>query len=146
MRPLPAQIDGAGIGDKIFIQIGGQGANTMSAIGGDGNNIIEQYGGAGNNTMEAKGGKSDDNILIVGGLGNDVITYHCTAGSDIVHLYGGGGDNSLTMNKQGQNLTLLDSTGNTLFSVGTGGTIITIIDVLHIKVIGDTGTVIFQIN
>jgi uncharacterized repeat protein (TIGR02543 family) len=133
--------------DDVIVQVGGTGVNELYAGGYAGNDHIEQYGGSGPNSIEADPGTGDDNVLMVGGPCNDFLTYEVGAGNDIARIYGGGGDDSLTINKLGQSFTLYDGNGTVLFSIGTGGTDITVIDVQHIKVIGDDGhTVIFQIN
>ena len=61
-------------------------------------------------------------------------------------ILGGGGYNTLTINKNLQNLTLKDSQGRVLFQTGTGGSTITVTNLQRITVIGDAGKPIYTYN
>jgi len=137
-------IEGGVTGAQTFVQVGGQGVNTMTAddSSNSGSARISQYGGPAGNTMEVTGSESNDLISMNGGAGNDTLTYDMTSGNDAVMINGDAGDNMLTVNTQGEtNYTLKDSSGNALYTSGTGGTAITVLNVQHITVLdlnGDT--------
>jgi hypothetical protein len=126
-------------GNETIIQVGGNGNNTMEALAGTGSSRIEQYGGQGKNSMKIQGGTGDDTIEMYGGNKADALTYDVTPGNDKVTINGGWGDNTLTINKKGQNFTLVDNTGLVICQAGVGGTTITVVNVEHITVIGDDG-------
>jgi len=137
---------GGTAGTQTFIQVGGQGVNTMAVS--DSSNIgsahVEIYGGPAGNTMEAEGSQGDDLIAFYGGIGNDTITYDVTKGNDVVIINGGGGMDALTINTQGVlNYRVKDSSGAVLFSSGTGGTVITVANVETITVLDQNGKPLF---
>jgi hypothetical protein len=135
-----------GSGEDIFIQVGSQGGNAMEIHGGVGSAKIEQYGGPVGNNMKITGGVGEDSILMAGGAGNDIMTYTISFGADLTRIYGAEGDDSLTINKNQKSFTLYDGeTGQVLFTIGTGGSTITVYEVEHITVLGDDGSsIIYQ--
>jgi hypothetical protein len=108
---------GVSSGIHTFIQVGGQGVNSMSV--NDSANVtsahIEQYGGPAGNTMEVYGSAGDDTIYICGGDGNDTLTIN-TGG--------------LT------NYTIKDGNGNELVKFGTSVTR-TIIMMVNVETVKD---------
>jgi hypothetical protein len=56
-----------------------------------------------------------------------------------ISINAGPGDDTLTINKKGQNFTLVDDSGSVICQAGAGGTTITMVHVEHITVIGDDG-------
>jgi uncharacterized repeat protein (TIGR02543 family) len=140
------QYAAGGSGNQPIIQVGGLGMNTMEIVGGIGSPLLEQYGGPAGNTMVTTGNSSNEVIVMVAGAGNDVMTYNVSSGVDTVRIYGGGGNDSLIINKRGNSFTLHDGdSGQVLFTVGSGGSTITVYEVEHIIVIGDDGSsIIYQ--
>ena len=116
----------------------------MEVKGGIGTAHIEQYGGQGANTMTLTGATGNDTIAMYGGKVNDTMTYNVTGGSDKVTINGGQGDDTLLINKMGQNFTLVDNVGSVICQAGSGGPTITVVNVEHITVIGDSGLPICQ--
>ncbi len=61
----------------------------------------------------------DDVIKMYGGPGNNSMTYDVGPGNDLATILGGGGYNTLTINKNDQNFTLKDYQGRVLFQSGS---------------------------
>ena len=74
-----------------------------------------------------------------GGPGNNSMTYDVGPGNDLATILGGGGYNTLTINKNDQNFTLKDYQGQLLFQSGSGGTTITVANLQRITVFGEPG-------
>jgi hypothetical protein len=156
------QAANGGAGDDRIFQFGGAGNDTMSAYGDEGNDLVSVTGGAGNDTITARGGEGDDQIFVDGGDGNDTIavngdggndfvcidggagddavTYQVSAGSDVVFIDGGTGTNTLTVNSNNQSFTVRDESGAILHQVGTGGSLITVVNFQSISYISCTYT------
>ena len=130
--------------DNVFVNPAQEGDVEQIEFGTPGKDKIEQYGGTGNTTQYAEGSEGDDWILQVGGDKLSDQTAILGEGNDTVYQYGGKGDDTLTINKKGQNFTLVDNNGKVIFKSGDGGSTITVTNIEHIKVIGDDGTIIFQ--
>jgi len=135
-------------GAMTSIQVGGQGANQMqvnASTGTGGTAQIQQYGGPAGNTLSAEGTNGNDSIAMYGGAGVDAFTYDITGGNDTVIVNGGGGTaDTLTVNNMGNvNYTLQDGAGKVIFASGTGGTTITVLNVVKITVLNQQGNTIF---
>jgi len=158
-----------GDGNNVIIQDGGDGGDSMNSyldtsqeengrttvnggkgddnitIGADrGFNQITLKAGEGNDNIYISGGHGDDLIRIEAGPGDDVMRYDLTSGKDSVLIDGGSENDSLWIYKNQQSFQLLDSSGAILFSVGSGGSVITVLNVEHGQVIGDDGKVAFN--
>jgi hypothetical protein len=134
-----------GVGADSFCYCdGGNGDDQLTVEGGLGKNHITVKGGAGDDSIQVAGGLQDDIVKIEGGTGNDQLIYYVTAGRDSVSIDGGGGEDFLTVNRNLQSFQLVDGTGVVLYSVGSGGSVITVLNVEHGEVIGDDGKVAFQ--
>jgi len=136
---------GGTVGIQTFIQVGGQGYNTMTVDDSSNNRsaYIEQHGGPAGNIIEVTGSKGDDDLNLYGGAGSDSMTYDMTGGADIAFIDGGAGNDLLTINEQGElNYTIKDSTG-TVFSKGSGGTAITVANIEGIRLLDENGATLF---
>jgi hypothetical protein len=59
-------------------------------------------------------------------------------------IINGGGIDSLTLNTQGElNYTIKNRSSNVLFNMGTGGTVITVINLGTITVLDENGYIVF---
>ena len=96
--------------------------------------------------MVLTGSTGDDVIEMYGGNRNNTMIYYLTPGNDMVTVMGGGGYNTLTINKNLQNFTLKDYQGKVLFQTGAGGSTITVSSLQHITVLGDAGKPIYTYN
>jgi len=74
------------------------------------------------------------------------MTYDVSPGNDLATILGGGGYNTLTINKNQQNFILQDYQGRLLFQSGAGGSIITVANLHRITVLDDAGKPIYTYN
>ena len=81
-----------------------------------------------------------------GGPGNNSMTYDVGSGNDVATILGGGGYNTLTINKNDQIFTLKDYQGKVLFQSGSGGSTITVANLQRITVLDDAGKPIYTYN
>lgn len=119
----------AGDGNDWIYQSGGDGNDIFSAYGGHGNDTILISGGDGNDTIRCDGGDGNDVITVLAGSGDDTITYDCSDGQDTVLIDGGPGTDSLTINRNSHSYKVLDAQGNVLHHVGSGGAVITVLNI-----------------
>jgi hypothetical protein len=133
-----------GSGDFNVAQNGGNGNNIMQIQGGVGNGQITVKSGDGNDEITAKGNTEYDLIRIDSGSGDDNIDYTATGGVDSVRIDGGLGNDFLSISRNAQSFQLLDGSGAVLYSVGSGGSIITVVNVEHGQVLGNDLKVAFQ--
>jgi hypothetical protein len=133
-----------GTGYVIFVQNGGNGDDTMEFHGGMGGGVIDVSGGEGDDIIEVVGTSGVDSITVDGDAKDDAMLYDLTSGKDSGNIDGGLGNDFLTIRKNQQSLQMLDSSGTVLYSAGSGGSVITVLNVEHGEVIGDDGKVAFQ--
>jgi hypothetical protein len=132
-----------GFGDDSGFQYGGAGDDNIEALGGDGSDTIYIEGGEGNDTIFSKPDAQNDIVAINAGAGNDALTYEVCSGTDSAFIDGGTGPDTLTLKENGQPFVLKDSSGNTLYDYGSGGTVITVANLEQITVLDTGGNVIF---
>jgi len=60
-------------------------------------------------------------VRINAGSGNDTITYDVSPGNDQVFIDGGTGYDTLAINANEQNFTVLNAQGQVIYHQGTGG-------------------------
>jgi len=137
-----------GSGNQTLVQVGEDSANSMTintSTSTESSATISQYGGAGSDILNASGTYGNDTISIYGQAGNDTITYTCSAGTDAVTINGGTGTDKLTIcEMSGSNITVKDSSGNVLYTSGSGGTTITVSNAESIIVRNAVGDVVYQ--
>jgi Ca2+-binding RTX toxin-like protein len=136
-----AQLDTTQEEKGFAIINGGKGDDSITV---ETANQITLKAEAGNDNIYVTGGHVDDSIRIEAGPGDDAMCYDLTSGKDSVNIDGGLGNDFLTIEKNQQSLQMLDSSGTVLYSVGSGGSVITVLSVEHGEVIGDDGKVAFQ--
>jgi Ca2+-binding RTX toxin-like protein len=134
-----------GTGNVNVTQNGGNGEDVMEVYGGgNGKGQINVNGEAGNDQIKVTGSLGDDEIKIFGGSGDDKINYVVSGGADLVFIEGGPGNDFLSISGNQQSFQLLEGTNTILYSVGSGGSTITIANIEHGLVLGDDGKVAFQ--
>lgn len=135
----------SGTGDDRVWQYGGNGYDRIVSTGGDGNDVLYANGGDGNDYFNIDAGAGTDDVLIYGGAGNDNIAYNVSAGNDRVYIDGGVDNDTLTVNVGSEdNFRLVDAVGNIMYQSGTGGNVITVVNVENGTVVGPLGETLFE--
>jgi hypothetical protein len=134
----------AGWGDDNCIQTGGTGDDTMEAISSNGNDTIYIEGGQGNDSIYVNPGVGNDIISIDSGANDDTMTYEVNPEVDMAFIDGSHDIDTLTIRQNGNSFRIENSIGEIICQNGSGGTVITVIDIELIKVLDIGGQVIFQ--
>jgi len=71
-------------------------------------------------------------------------SYSVSSGRDRVWIYGGRGEDTLTVNAGFQSFTIYNWWGKIIYKKGEDGSSITVITVEHIAVIGPEGEILFE--
>ena len=94
--------------------------------------------------MYIHAGVGDDVITVCAGADDDDITYTVSVGEDRARIDGGSGNDNLRVTiGDDTNYSIVDGTGNTMYQSGTGGSVITVVDVERGQVIVGT-TVLYE--
>jgi len=132
-----------GDGNDWIIQAGGAGNDRLNCQGGDGNDNVRQEGGTGNDEIFVTPGTGNDTAIIDAGPGDDSVTCDVSLGTDTAFIDGGAGTDTLTVNRNNQSFVLMDSSGSTLYQYGSGGTVITVVNLEQITAKDQDGTILF---
>ena len=150
----------SGDGNDISSQYGGDGNDLLNIQGGDGDDVIFLQGDEGNDTLISHCGYGNDRITSIGCDGNDILLVDGGVGNDVVKLYGGNGNDSLDypvsdgedsvlINGGGgvpeynsatitadsiESFTVLDENGDTLYTQGSGGSLIIVLNIQNLVI------------
>jgi len=67
-----------------------------------------------------------------------------SAGNDVAYIDGGEDADTLTINANDQNFAVYAAQGNLMYQSGTGGSVITVVNVEHGTVVAPGGTTLYS--
>ena len=159
-----------GTNNDCISQYGGNGNDTLNISGDSGDDKIWLQGDEGNDIIYSGGGLDNDKVIVMGCVGDDIISVDAQAGIDVIKMYGGNGNDSLvyyvssgedsvfidggggvpeynsaTINaNSSQSFTILNGNGDTLYTQGSDGTLIIVINIQNLVI--NTGSLTDRYN
>jgi Ca2+-binding RTX toxin-like protein len=134
-----------GEGNNWSLQHGGIDMDTLNSSSGSGDDYIRIEGAEGNDSIRAQPNEGNDTVAIDAGPGDDAITCDLGSGTDAVSIDGGDGADTLIINRGGvMDYNIKDALGTVLFSSGTGGTAVTVLNIEQITVLDEVGNTIYS--